>query len=307
MKIFTLDFETYYDNKYSLKKITTEEYLRSPEFEIIGVGIAEDSGPVEWIAGWTEKQLAEFLAPLEGHCVLAHNAMFDGAILEWKLGVHPRLYLDTLSMARPHFGSTVGGSLEALAKHFNIGFKGDEVYDAEGKRFVDFSTYDLRRYGKYCENDVDLTRKLFNKLRPLTPRLELAHIHNTLTMFTRPILRLDVPLLERHLGEIQATKETALENAGVDIATVRSDAKLAEEMRNRGYEAPTKISPRTNKEAYAFSKDDKEFTDLLNIPDPDIQNLVEARLTCKSTIQESRTKRFIGIAKRGSFPVRDVQ
>lgn len=206
-------------------------------------------------------------------------------------------------MARPHFGNTVGGSLEALAKFFNIGFKGDEVYDADGKRFVDFSAYDLQRYGKYCQNDVNLTRKLYNRLAPLTNRLELAHIHNTITMFTRPVLRLDVPLLEQHLEEIQDDKRQALEAAGVDIKTIRSDAKLAEEIRARGYKPPRKISPRTGKETYAFSKDDKGFTDLLNCPDPDIQSLVEARLKCKSTIQESRTERFIGIAKRGPFPV----
>ena len=47
MKVFTLDFETYYDDKYSLKKITMEEYIRSPLFEIIGVGVAEGNGPVE--------------------------------------------------------------------------------------------------------------------------------------------------------------------------------------------------------------------------------------------------------------------
>jgi hypothetical protein len=36
MDLLTIDFETYYDKKYSLKKLTTEQYVRDDKFEIIG-------------------------------------------------------------------------------------------------------------------------------------------------------------------------------------------------------------------------------------------------------------------------------
>ena len=39
MNVITLDFETYYDTGFSLSRLTTEEYIRSPEFEMIGVGV----------------------------------------------------------------------------------------------------------------------------------------------------------------------------------------------------------------------------------------------------------------------------
>jgi DNA polymerase len=39
MDLITIDFETYYDKKFSLSKMTTEEYVRDPQFEVIGVGI----------------------------------------------------------------------------------------------------------------------------------------------------------------------------------------------------------------------------------------------------------------------------
>jgi hypothetical protein len=42
MKIITLDFETYYDRAYSLSKLTTEEYIRDEQFEVIGVSVQED-------------------------------------------------------------------------------------------------------------------------------------------------------------------------------------------------------------------------------------------------------------------------
>ena len=45
MKILTIDFETYYDKQYSLSKLTTEEYLRHDDFEIIVVKHIEEALP----------------------------------------------------------------------------------------------------------------------------------------------------------------------------------------------------------------------------------------------------------------------
>ena len=36
MNLITIDFETYYDQRYSLTKISTEEYVRDNRFETIG-------------------------------------------------------------------------------------------------------------------------------------------------------------------------------------------------------------------------------------------------------------------------------
>jgi len=55
--------------------------------------------------------------------------------------------------------------------------------------------------------------------------------------------------------------------------------------------------------AYAFGKSDEEFKMLQDHPDPQVQAVVEARLGVKSTIKETRTKRFYKIGKRGKFPV----
>ena len=51
MKIITLDFETYYSVEYSLSRMTTEEYVRGPEFEVIGVSVQEDDGEPVWFSG----------------------------------------------------------------------------------------------------------------------------------------------------------------------------------------------------------------------------------------------------------------
>ena len=45
MDIITLDLETYYDKDYSLRKMTTEAYIRDPRFEVIGVGLKVNDNP----------------------------------------------------------------------------------------------------------------------------------------------------------------------------------------------------------------------------------------------------------------------
>jgi DNA polymerase len=55
--------------------------------------------------------------------------------------------------------------------------------------------------------------------------------------------------------------------------------------------------------AIAFAKTDEGFKDLANHSCEKVRALVEARLNNKSTLEETRTQRFIDIAKRGSLPV----
>ena len=64
-----------------------------------------------------------------------------------------------------------------------------------------------------------------------------------------------------------------------------------------------KVSPANGKQTYAFAKNDEEFKALLEHDSLKVQALVAARLGTKSTIEETRTARFIGIAERGALPV----
>jgi len=42
-----LDLETFYDRDYSLSKITTEQYVRDPRFETIGIAIKIGDAPTQ--------------------------------------------------------------------------------------------------------------------------------------------------------------------------------------------------------------------------------------------------------------------
>ena len=306
MDLITLDFETFYDKDFSLSKLTTEEYIRDPRFQIIGVGVKVNDSETEWASG-THEEIAGFLSDpffdWASSMVLAHNTLFDGAILSWLFDIKPKVWADTLSIGRAIHGVEVSGSLRALAERYEIGEKGTEVLDAKGKRREDFTEAELSRYGDYCVNDVELTHKLFSRMLKGFPKQELKIIDATLRMFTEPVLELDLGLLEAHLENVKDRKDELMLEAGVSKEDLMSNDKFAELLRQNGVEPPTKISPATGKETYAFAKTDDGFKALEESSSYEVQVLVAARLGNKSTLEETRTQRFIDIAKRGALPI----
>ena len=189
MNILTLDFETFYSADFSLTKGTTEEYVRDDRFEVIGVAVALNDGEPEWFTG-TDAEIKEWLKKFdwENSFALAHNAIFDSAILSWHFGINPKVWLDTLSMARATDGLEAGNSLAKLATRYELGVKGTEVIDAKGLRRVDFNPTQLEQYGGYCKNDVDLTYRLFLILVQRFSKSELQLISLTIKMFSEPTL-----------------------------------------------------------------------------------------------------------------------
>jgi len=329
MKVVTFDAETYYDREYSLSKITTEEYVRSPLFEMIGFAIKIDDGPTQWVP---QPETEAFLKSFDWSdaMVVCQNTAFDGAILNWRYGVNPMVWVDTLGMSRALFPHEKSHSLDAQTKRLGIGIKGDEVHNAIGMHYKDFSAEQLARYAQYCELDVFLTYQLFLAYMGRGfPKSELKLIDLTLRMFIDPVLELDRHTLEAHYIDVVDRKEKllydvrgVLEEGGVttdgDLDTkvalwgasqeelkklLMSNDKFATLLQSLGVSPPTKISQTTGKVAWAFAKTDEAFKALEDHPDERVQALVAARLGNKTTLEETRTQRFIGMADRGKFPV----
>lgn len=310
MNLLTCDWETYYDRDYSLSKLTTEEYVRHANFEPIGISVKVNSDPAVWYSG---DDFRGFLSQYdwENSAVLCHNTVFDGAIFGWHFGIKPRMWLDTLSMARPFYAVKVGLSLAALARHYDLGEKGTEVVDAYGIHKNEFSPTKLAAYGAYCVNDVELTYKLFHKMKSMFSTKELMVIDQTLRMYTEPVIELDKPTLHAHLADVVAKRDKFLKDTadadGMTVEEVRkalmSNPKFAAKLEALGVQPPMKISHRTGKPAYAFAKSDQDFLDLLEDSDEAVASLVAARLGVKSTIEETRTNRMLNIADRGPLPV----
>ena len=304
MDILTVDFETYYDQHYSLSKITTEEYIRHELFETIGVAVKRNDEEAQWFSG-TKAQTKRWLERWDwGNSIaVAHNAMFDMAILNWHFDIRPKRIADTLAMGRALNGMEVGVSLKALVEYYGIGEKGDEVIRALGKGRLDFTDDELERYAAYCVNDVQLTYELFKQMAAVYPVTELRLIDLTVRMFTEPVFNLDKEVLSTHLTEVKATKDKLMEKLNYDKADLMSNPKLAELLEFHGVNPPMKISPATGKRTFAFAKNDEGFKALLEHENPQVQAIVAARLGVKSTLEETRTERFLSAAERGSFPI----
>jgi DNA polymerase len=310
MNVITVDFETYFTNgDLGFKKQTTEEYVRDPRFHVIGVSVKVNDEPADWFSG-DYLETYSYLQTFDwaNSMAVAHNAMFDMAILSWHYNIKPKIIGDTLSMARAIHGTEVGGSLHKLTQHYGLGQKGDDTVWAINMKREDFAPNELRQYGLYCKNDVELTYKLFiillnEMLASSTSKLELKLIDLTIRMFTEPVLRLDQGLLEAHLVEVRDRKTKLLTAAGAQLEDLMSNNKFAELLRGLGVEPPMKISPTTGKEALALAKSDEGFKALAEHPDERVQTLVAARLGNKTTLEETRTERLIGISTRGLIPV----
>jgi DNA polymerase I-like protein with 3'-5' exonuclease and polymerase domains len=304
MDILYIDFETYYSKEYGFSKLTTEEYIRSEQFEVIGVAVKRNKEETVWFSG-TKESTAKFLHGYDWaeSIAVAHNAKFDMAILSWLFGIRPYRIADTLSMARAKHTIEVGGSLAALSEYYNLGDKGTEVLNALGKRRLDFTPTELAAYGEYCVQDVELTAKLFAKLAYNFPVFELDLIDLTIRMFTEPVLVLDTHVLQSHLQDLKTKSAELMSKVTQDPKLLRSNPQFAQLLREYGVEPPMKISPTTGKETYALAKTDDGFRQLLEHENEYVQMLAAARLGVKSTLEEARTERFIAIASRGKLPI----
>jgi len=301
--ILTVDFETRWDKKdYTLSKMTTEEYIRDKRFTAFGACVHAygSTDPIRWLTG---SELPSFFSGIDWGrtAVLAHNAQFDVAILEWVYGARPCFIFDSLSMARALRGVEVGNSLAKLAGDFGLPPKGMAVHDTNG--LAELSEEVERELAEYCKHDVYLCEEIFKRLVEGYPSKELRLIDMTLKMFTRPVLILDDEMLVKAIDEERIKRENLLQHLGVGETELASNQKFAEKLKSLEVVPPTKVSKTTGKKTLALAKNDALFQALLNGEREDVALLCEARLRVKSTTERTRAQRFLDISKRGCLPV----
>lgn len=304
MDIIVIDFETYYDKEYSLSKMQTDAYIYDPRFEVIGLSVKRNDGATEWFSG-DMKATEKYLRTLNIHecAVVGHNLLFDGYILTQRFGLNPKMWIDTLGMAKALHPYRIKFSLATLAEDLLGKQKGTEVHNMIGKRRTDLTPTGVAAYGEYCKNDTELTYELFKLFYPQFPAIELKIMDMVIRMFTEPKFVGDIAALRKLYADELARKDALLELANVDRTVVMSNDKLAQQLMDLGVRPPMKISSRTGKATYAFAKSDKEFTELLEHPESEVQNLVAARLGVKTTIAETRALMMLNTAERGPLPV----
>lgn len=306
MDILTVDFETYYDQQYSLSKMQTDAYINDKRFEMIGVSVIKNDEPAVWFSG-SELETIGWLHgnyDWENSAVRCHNTMFDGFILTQRCGIKPKLWMDTLGQGRMLLPFLTSHSLANLAKQYDLPDKGTAVVKALGKRRADFNPMELAEYADYCKHDTWLCKELGKRFDQYTPALAMKLIDMTVRMFTEPMLVGDQAKMKQLYDDEVIRKEQLLQAAAVDRSIIMSNDKFAERLLALGVTPPVKPSKANpDKETYAFAKSDKAFTDLLESDDADVQALVAARLGVKTTIAETRALKFLETAQRGPLPV----
>lgn len=302
---FTIDFETYYDREYSLRKMTPVEYILDPRFEVIMCSVKRPGKPVFNLTGDKIRQFFQLLNP-EDTVVVTYNSLFDMCICAWHYNFVPKLMVDAMGMVRAWHGHHLRSVALAAAAPFIVGrHKGTAVKKMEGLHAADIKAAGWwQEYETYCGDDSELTEAIFDKIMSEGfPVSELLVMHDVLMMAVHPQFAVNGNELAVHLQDIINDKANLLAQSGLTYNAqgkcpeIMSNPKFAELLIALGIDPPMKISTATGRETYAFSKADQEFTDLEEHPDTNVQTLVAARMGHKSTIEETRTQRFLSISQ----------
>lgn len=304
MNLVTLDYETYYDQEYSLSKMSTEDYVTDPRFHVILVSLKINAGKTFWHSG-TMQSTQDFLRKHNvGHsALLCQNTMFDQLINQYHFDLHPPVLLDTMCMAnallKPYMRSV---ALAAILKHLNLAAKGNYVANMKGRTRESLSSQELQEYADYSCGDAQGTYDAFQVLKKQLPREELEIIDLTLRMYFEPQLELDPILLQELLTKVRADKQALMNKLPKNIqrADLMSNQKLATMLESFGVEPPLKISPTTGKATYAFAKNDVAWLDMVEeyADHPILAPILAARQSEKSTLIESRSERLLEIARK---------
>lgn len=320
MKLYALDFETYFDDEYTLKKLTTEEYIRDERFEALGAAIV-GKDIRKWMEPWELKEQFEAWQTHlnnggEPIAIVAHHAHFDGLIVNHHFGFRPSAWLCTLSMGRVLFGSGLKLGLESLANHFGLSAKSVPYEVFRGKHWNELGVWEKSAIMEGCLHDAELTLDICLKMLSgghstvpyAFPTCELPVVDLTVRMFTEPMLIGDLDALgaawrsENNARNALFKRLSEAIGEPVTESDLRRDAQFARVLEVLGVESECKITAKGN-EKYAFAKSDTFMQDLAKDADEDVALAIEARLKANSAIYKTRVERFMLMAMRGPLPV----
>jgi DNA polymerase len=323
-RLLFLDFETYYDNEYSLKKMAPPNYILDPRWELIGCACKVDGEASHFVDG---PDFAAYIAQFDPKTTttVAFNALFDNCILAWHYGFVPARMLCTMRMAVALRGHVLSGaSLAIVGKSLGLGVKGTTIQDAKGlRRAALIANPGLwRAYQAYANNDNELSAGILAHLWKEFPTGERRVMDKVIRMAVCPQFMVDVNMLRDHLADLKVEKIKALRlaagmppdngtgaldlqddtqlTAALDAFAkkVRSPAKFEELLIQHGVDIQYKPSTSDpSRQIPAFAKTDEFMSDLLEHEDPVIQALASARLGERSTIEEKRGARMLSIAE----------
>jgi DNA polymerase len=306
-RLVTIDFETYYDDQYTLSKLSTSEYVRDPRFKAQMMYLKVGTKAPKIVP---PKRIAAELKKINWstHALLCHHTQFDGLILSHHYGVVPSFYYDTLSMARGLHSNEIGAGLDEVSLYYGGAGKIHDVLETT-KGVLEWSPALFGKVTPYCLRDGDETLRVFTEMIYALPEQEVDLIDVIVRMFCDPVLKVNIPRVEVELAReikerddllisiikdpsayyedktvLKMKAERALTGTERDLLIARriigSNPKFTGLLLDEGVDPPVKLSPawmkKTKEEreaneedkwSYAYAKDDIEFNNL-----PDVQD-----------------------------------
>jgi DNA polymerase family A len=304
VRFVVADWETFFDSKsgYTLKKMSTESYIRDPRFEAHGCSV---KWGLDYAARWyTRDQIKVILAEEDWSDVymIHHHGQFDSLIESHHYGVYPKMIGCTLAMSRMMIGNHISVSLDSVRKHFGLSPKTTPYSAFDGKHWNELSPQVQEQMALGACDEVESIWTIFGALlKQGFPREELEIVDTTIKMFSMPRLRGD-PAAFAKVWEDEATKKNnLLEELQVDPSELQSAQRFRALLEAEGIEPETKEGK--NGPIDAFAKTDEFMKNLLEDENPRVRALAQARLGIKSTLLQTRAETLGWMARRGPMCV----
>lgn len=310
MRTLWLDYETYYDDDYSLSKMIRTEYLNDPRFKSHGCSFAVEDGDFFWVTG---ADLPAFFKDVGPHidAMCCHNGLFDHGITGLFYMQERKFLVDSMSMAQVALARRFPGQRMSLAKLAQYYFPDNsELWKFEGilenfKGVFNLNPAQEAKMAGYANQDGLVMRKLFQALlREDVPwGIVLEDINLTLAMGVYPQLQMNVKLAAAINRREEEAKEQAVVELGLSRVQLRSNEKFAELLRAQGVAPPLKKNPKGDL-IYAFAAKDLDFMELADHPNPTVRALQALRIGEKSAQTMTRSARWATLPTRLPIPLK---
>ncbi len=307
MRPVIIDFESYYNDDFTLSKMSTESYIRDKRFEAHGAAIKWSP---DHAAKWYDERQLRYILKNEDWSdtfLIAWHMQFDGLILTHHYDVHPKMFGCPMSMARMIHGSSQSVSLDNIRKLYGMPQKSTPYNLFKGKHWNEMTLDVQQQVGEGACDEVESIWRLFHKFAKGYPLEEFEVIDSVIRMFVDPVLGADMEMLAKVWTDERDAKIKRRQALGLtDDKELASAAKFTTLLEAEGVEVeykPGKPKDGQEKLIPCFAKSDAFMQDLLEHPNDRIRTLAEARIGAKSTLLQTRAETLGWMGKRGPLCV----
>lgn len=283
--VLCLDFESYWDSDYTLKKMPTINYIKDPRFELTGLGVLSTVASKPWFIK-PGTAISTYLSGCFGnYTVLVQNARFDITILQEHFGIVPKYIIDLKDLAS-HYDSRMSHELKDLAKMHGLKLKG-KTEDFKGLHWADMTPEQRIALAEYTIHDVELETELFKIYLPKlsNPATELQLARHTLDLWLHKRFAVDLDLASKIKVQMRGKIASAIQASGHTAKELRSKKFVTwlQKVLPDGEDVPMKLSPKPRKKTGkhvlipALSKKDPGCQQLMVHPKKEVRDLIQGR------------------------------